>query len=205
MNTTTSTLLSQALQFAHAARVVQIAFPHDDLVYQDADVTSSSVDGEDDNEVLHLYWGAIGNETSFDEGGILRGAWTHDAFLCFNTDGEACLIRFVVNQERAEYLQPERKLLVDDGFGRYGTLLQEALWAYVTAARPDGELAVDLLAHLEQNKPERLLEAIFPDQYRALVGLQQINVIARAQDGYDWNTLSPALNTVNDVLGLPLA
>lgn len=203
MNTTTSPLLAQVLQFAHAARLVQIAFP-DDLVYRNADATSSSVSGEDDNKVLRLYWGEKGDEATFDEGGIVRGAWTHDAFLCFDTEGDACLIRFVANQERREYLQPQRKMQVDSSFEQYRALLQEALWAYIKAARPNGELAVEVLAHVEQNQPEKLIEALFPDQYRVLVNLQRLNVIARADEGYDWNTLSPALNAVNEMLGLPL-
>ncbi|WP_223508995.1 MULTISPECIES: hypothetical protein [unclassified Pseudomonas] len=146
-----------------------------------------------DHQVLELAWGVQERcVTVITEQGIDEGNWVGDSFHCNNNWGEPVHLQFI----QLKVLTPE-----DAPSTAIETALQQVLAQ--AAGNPDliaeKALVASLTAAVAQG-PKALMHLLFPAPYHALRTLHQLSQQAEEDQGYDWDTLSPALNAVSEGL-----
>ncbi|VVP31390.1 hypothetical protein [Pseudomonas fluorescens] len=155
-----------------------------------------------DHQVLELVWGVHDRcVTVITEKGIDEGNWVGDAFHCNNNWGEPVVLQFI----QMKVLTPE-----DEPSTPIETALQQLL--ALAADKPDLVAEKTVMASLSAavaQGPKALMHFLFPAMYQVMRTLHQLNVVAEEDEGYDWNTLSPALEAVSEGLnagyGTPLS
>ncbi len=146
-----------------------------------------------DDQVLQLTWGQQARcETLITWQGIDEGKWVGDAFHCNNSWGQPVVIQFTQMKVLSPEVTPPAAI---------ETALQQAL--ALAADNPDlvEEKAVmaSLSAAVAQG-PTALMHFLFPKQYLALRTLHQLNQTSEEHQGYDWETLTPALDAFSESL-----
>jgi hypothetical protein len=146
-----------------------------------------------DHQVLELVWGVQDRcVTVITEQGIDEGNWVGDSFHCNNNWGEPVVLQFI----QMKVLSPE-----DAPPAVIESALQQVLALAANNPNQVEEKAVmaNLSAAVAQG-PKALMNFLFPAQYLALRTLHQLNQIAEENEGYDWETLTPALEAISDSL-----
>jgi hypothetical protein len=144
-----------------------------------------------DHQVLELVWGEQDRcVTVITEKGIDEGNWVGDAFHCNNNWGEPVILQFIQMSVLTPVWTPEVAI---------ETALQEVLAQ--AAGNPDLIEVKALVARLSAavaQGPKALMHFLFPKQYLALRTLHQLNQTSEEDQGYDWETLTPALEAVSE-------
>lgn len=143
-----------------------------------------------DDQVLQLTWGQQARcETLITWQGVDEGKWVGDAFHCNNSWGQPVVIQFTQMKVLSPEVTPPPAI---------ETALQQAL--ALAADNPDlvEEKAVmaSLSAAVAQG-PKAVMHFLFPAQYQVLQTLQNLNQQAAEDEGYDWETLTPALEAAS--------
>lgn len=146
-----------------------------------------------DDQVLQLTWGQQGRcETLITGQGIDEGHWVGDAFHCKNSWGQPVVLQFTQMKVLSPEVTPPAAI---------ETALQQLV--ALAADNPDlvEEKAVmaSLSAAVAQG-PKALMHFLFPKQYLALRTLHKLNQTSEEDQGYDWETLTPALEAISDSL-----
>jgi hypothetical protein len=153
------------------------------------DVTEPMVD----DQVLQLTWGHQGRcITVITEKSIDEGNWVGDSFHCNNSWGESVVLQFI----QMKVLTPE-----DAPSAVIESALQQVF--ALAAGNPDlieEKAVVASLSAAVAKGPKALMRFLFPAPYHALSTLHKLNQQSDEDEGYDWETLMPALNAVSEGL-----
>lgn len=146
-----------------------------------------------DQQVLELAWGVQDRcVTVITEQGIDEGTWVGDSFHCNNNWGEPVVLQFI----QLKVLTPE-----DAPPAVIESALQQVL--ALAANNPnqvEEKAALASLSAAVAQGPKAVMHFMFPGAYEALRTLHQLNQIAEEDEGYDWETLTPALEAVSEGL-----
>lgn len=146
-----------------------------------------------DDLVLQLIWGNQGRcHTIITEKGIAEGNWVGDLFHCNNSWGESVTLQFI----QMKVLTPE-----DAPSAVIESALQQVF--ALAAGNPDlieEKAVVASLSAAVAQGPKALMHFLFPAQHNALRTLHKLNQQSDEDEGYDWETLTPALNAVSEGL-----
>ncbi|MBX8556951.1 hypothetical protein K5D56_26305 [Pseudomonas cichorii] len=147
----------------------------------------------DEDQVLQLFWGHQGRcATIITSKNIGEGRWVGDAFHCNNCYGEQVMLEFL----QMKVLSPKEEP---------PTVIGNALLQVLAKAAEDPELnevngVVRRLSTALAQGPDAVMEFLFPDTYRALRTLHVLNQQSAKDEGYDWETLTPALEAVSECI-----
>ena len=141
--------------------------------------------------VLPLSWGHRGlYATLITKQGVNEGNWVGDSFHCKNNLGEPVVIQFIQTNVLTPGWTPQVAIetalqqVLAQAAGNPGLIEVKALVARLSAAVAQG--------------PKALMHFLFPVQYHALRTLHQLNLQSEEDQGYDWETLTPALEAVSE-------
>jgi hypothetical protein len=186
---TNSNQLDSFLRIASAAGLVRFSFASGKAEYY-CPVRLDEEDSLVDDLVLPLYWGDRGLcGTQITEQGIHEGNWVGDSFHCKDKYGEPVVLQFI----QTKVLAPD-----DAPPAVIESALQQVLALAANNPNQVEEKAVmaSLSAAVAQG-PHALMHFLFPAQYQVLKTLQNLNQQAAEDEGYDWETLTPALDAVS--------
>ena len=146
-----------------------------------------------DDQVLQMTWGHQGRcITVITEKGIDEGNWVGDSFHCNNSWGEPVVLQFIKMQVLSPQDAPP-------------ALIESALQQVFALAVGNPDLieekaVVASLSAAVAKGPKALMHFLFPAPYQALRTLHKLNQQSDEDEGYDWETLGPALNAVSEGL-----
>lgn len=146
-----------------------------------------------DDQVLQMTWGHRGRcITVITEKGIDEGNWVGDSFHCNNSWGEPVVLQFIKMQVLSPQDAPP-------------ALIESALQQVFALAVGNPDLieekaVVASLSAAVAKGPKALMHFLFPAPYQALRTLHKLNQQSDEDEGYDWETLGPALNAVSEGL-----
>lgn len=146
-----------------------------------------------DDQVLQLFWGHQGRCATIITGtNIDEGHWVGDAFHCNNSWGEPVMLEFL----KMKVLSPKE----DTPTAIEDALLQVLAKAYDNPELNEVKGVVGRLSVAVAQGPNAVMDFLFPAKYRALSTLHKLNQQSAEDEGYDWETLTPALEAVSESL-----
>jgi hypothetical protein len=149
----------------------------------------------DEEQVLQLFWGHQGRcATIITAKNIDEGHWVADAFHCKNCYGEMVMIEFLQMKVLSPKAEPPE-------------VIGEAILQVLAKAVDDPELKevnwiVRRLSAVLSQGPDAVMEFWFPATYKALKRLDALNQQSTEDEGYDWETLTPALEAISESLSV---
>lgn len=147
----------------------------------------------DEDQVLQLFWGHQGRcATIITAKNIDEGHWVGDSFHCKNCYGETVMLEFL----QMKVLSPKKES---------PSAIEDALLQVFAKAAENPDLnevqsVVGRLAAAVAQGADAVLEFLFPAAYNALNTLHKLNQQSAEDEGYDWETLTPALEAISEGL-----
>jgi len=196
-----SPIVSQLLSIANAADHVLLNLSDDRGSFA-ATAALTEASGDPDNEVIHLAWQDNGHDmaTDISESSLADGKWIGDSFICEDCEGDHVQLRF----PGTCFVTPDmQQIPATARFEQYRIILLEGLHSISTDVK-GGLLrrhVIDELISLLSGDSARLFTTLFPAQYLAMKEIHDLNLVSELEEGYDWNTLTPALSKISVTLG----
>ncbi|MBJ2286821.1 hypothetical protein JFT66_22005 [Pseudomonas sp. MF6755] len=147
----------------------------------------------DEDQVLQLFWGHQGRWATIITGkNIDEGNWVGEAFHCKNCYGEPVMLEFL----QMKVLSPKK---------HPPAAIEDALLQVLAKAADIPQLSevkdiVGKLSAAVAQGPNAVMEYLFPSSYKALTTLHALNQQSAEDEGYDWETLTPALGAISESL-----
>ncbi|AVX93403.1 hypothetical protein [Pseudomonas psychrophila] len=147
----------------------------------------------DKDQVLQLFWGHQGRCATIITGkNIDEGHWVGEAFHCNNCYGEPVMLEFL----KMTVLSPKTET---------PAAIEDALVRVLAVAADNPELNevkgfVGRLSAAVAQGPDAVMEFMFPASYNALRTLHTLIQQSAEDEGYDWETLTPALEAISESL-----